>query len=868
MLDIKKISLHNIVFFSIITVITLALTAFITLPVQADTATITGNGVNMRSGPGTNYQIIDTIPKGTVAEVLSQQDGWVKIYSARISGWVSASYAEIKVTPKVTVTGETVNLRSGPGTSYSKIGEAVRGDQLTLIEQQGDWYVVKNAAGTICYMSAAYAQTSNQSAATPGRQETAAPTNTGSWKIQILNGPINIRSGPGPNFDKVGMVEDQAVYSVTSKQDDWFQISLPGNKTAWVAGWLVKEIKTTENTATTPVSTSGTSPKVYLDNQLLSFEVPAIIENGRTLVPLRAIFEAMGAQVDWNDSTRTVVATKPGTRVILALGSIAPTVNGKTWNLDVPAIIKNNRTLAPLRFVGEAFGGKVSWDDASKTVHITSPEDKGRPTTAIITDERTNLRSGPGATNKAIDQVGVGEKLAIIDEKDGWYQVSRGSTNGWVAGWVIDVAWEKNEPAVNAPETSEEDEPVVEVFNPATPGEDAVWISCDKSSSGYNIAITSGAKIQAEIREMSSQITYTIKDRIIEGKYLFKETMAGSELTVKATQEGENVNVQITFPVGSKYFTSTSEGGKKETLYIPNQIMAVDRKSFTGGGERIVVTTALPATHSVFQKGDLLEITLRGISMGKAKKEYTYTDSELINSVSFEPISGDIESTLVTLDTNEMGKYSLGMGGDGTQFNIMLVDKSAVKERRYNLVVLDPGHGGKDTGARGTKIDERDVNLEIALKVGDILTSQGVVVEYTRKTDITVGLEERAQIANVLNAGVFVSIHNNANTDRSKHGTETYYYAPADTPNLFMQKEDRERLAKCIQTQMINRLGRVDRGVKHGNYSVLRNTEMPSALAEICFISNPDEQALLMQTQYKDQAAQAIAGGILQYLGK
>lgn len=254
--------------------------------------------------------------------------------------------------------------------------------------------------------------------------------------------------------------------------------------------------------------------------------------------------------------------------------------------------------------------------------------------------------------------------------------------------------------------------------------------------------------------------------------------------------------------------------------------------------------------------------------MGKALDEYRYNDSELIRLLSFEPINGDMESTLVSLDTNELGKYSLGLGGDGTQFNIMLVNKSAVKERQTNLVVLDPGHGGKDTGARGTQIDEKDVNLEIALRIGDILKNRGIDVEYTRTTDITVGLEERAQIANVLNASLFVSIHNNANTDRSKNGTETYYYAPIDNPNLFMQKEERQRLATNIQTGMINQLRRVDRGIKQDNFSVLRNTEIPSALAEICFISNPDEQALLMQTQYKDQAAQAIAGGILQYLGR
>ncbi len=865
MLHIKKASLKNILSFGIITAITLALTVFITLPAQADTATITGNGVNMRSGPGTNYQIIDTIPKGTVAEVLSQQDGWVKIYSARISGWVSASYVEIKQTPKVTVTGETVNLRSGPGTSYSKTGEALRGDQLTLIEKQGDWYKVKTASGTICYISTAYAQTSNQTASTPDRQETAASPNSGTQKVQVVNGPINVRSGPGPTFEKIGMVEDQAVYQVVSKKDDWFQISLPGNKTAWVAGWLVKEIKTTETTTTTTPSTSGTNPKVYLDNKLLSFEVPAIIENGRTLVPLRAIFEAMGAQVDWNDSTRTVVATKTGTRVILPLGSTTPTVNGETWKLEVPAKIKNDRTLAPLRFVGEAFGGKVNWDEATKTVYITSPEDKGRPTTAIITDERTNLRSGPGAANKTIAQAGAGEKLAIIDEKDGWYQVSRAGINGWVAGWVIDVAWEAEQPTDTTPTDKE---PVVDVFKPETPGPDAIWLSCDKDNTGYRITITSGAKIKADIKEKSGEVTYTIEDRKIEGKYLFKEAMGSSELKIKATQDGEDTIVEVTFPSGTEYRTASEDGGKKEILYIPNHIMYVDRKPFTGGGERIIVTTAMPATYSAVQKGDKLEITLKGILPGKARKEYTYTDSGLINSVNFQPVSGDTESTLITVDTANLGKYSLGLGGDGTQFNIMLVDKSAIKERRANLVVLDPGHGGNDTGARGTQIDEKDVNLEIALKVGDILTSRGIEVEYTRKTDITVALGERAQIANVLNAGLFVSIHNNANTDRSKNGTETYFYAPTDDPNLFMQKDERQRLATNIQTGLVNRLGRADRGVKQANFSVLRNTEMPSALAEICFISNPDEQDLLMQTQYKDQAAQAIAGGILQYMGK
>jgi N-acetylmuramoyl-L-alanine amidase len=97
----------------------------------------------------------------------------------------------------------------------------------------------------------------------------------------------------------------------------------------------------------------------------LNFDVEPIIEEGRTLVPLRAIFEAIGANVQWEQSTQTVKAVKGSTEVILKIGSLQPAVNGKIWPLDVPAKIVRDRTLAPLRFVGEAFGGQVEWEEAN-----------------------------------------------------------------------------------------------------------------------------------------------------------------------------------------------------------------------------------------------------------------------------------------------------------------------------------------------------------------------------------------------------------------------------------------------------------------------------------------------------------------------
>lgn len=117
------------------------------------------------------------------------------------------------------------------------------------------------------------------------------------------------------------------------------------------------------------------TPDVMLDGKPLMFtDAEPTIDNGRTLVPLRAIFEAMGAEVSWNQNTNTATAIKGNTKVILPIGSLQPTINGSAQQLDVPAKIVNGRTLAPLRFVGEAFGGNVRWDQATQTIYITSPE--------------------------------------------------------------------------------------------------------------------------------------------------------------------------------------------------------------------------------------------------------------------------------------------------------------------------------------------------------------------------------------------------------------------------------------------------------------------------------------------------------------
>ena len=110
---------------------------------------------------------------------------------------------------------------------------------------------------------------------------------------------------------------------------------------------------------------------VVVDGKTLEFDVAPQNINSRILVPLRAIFEEVGAAVDWDGGTQTVTATKGDTVVVLTIGSTSPTINGETVEIDQPGILVGSRTLAPLRFVAEAFGGDVEWDGSSNTAYIS-----------------------------------------------------------------------------------------------------------------------------------------------------------------------------------------------------------------------------------------------------------------------------------------------------------------------------------------------------------------------------------------------------------------------------------------------------------------------------------------------------------------
>ena len=219
---------------------------------------------------------------------------------------------------------------------------------------------------------------------------------------------------------------------------------------------------------------------------------------------------------------------------------------------------------------------------------------------------------------------------------------------------------------------------------------------------------------------------------------------------------------------------------------------------------------------------------------------------------------------------------------------------------KIKTVVIDAGHGGKDSGAVGKKSKEKDITLAVAKKTGNYIKKKypDVNVIYTRTTDVFVELMERANIANRNNADVFISIHCNAVANSANTcGAETFimgehrnsanlavakrenasilYESNAEAnyggfdPNSteayiafsFIQSEFKQRsleMAELVQNELVDKAKRHDRGVQQAGFLVLYKTAMPSILVELGFISNPTEELYMMSSDGQDYLASAV----------
>ncbi|MDD4201899.1 MAG: N-acetylmuramoyl-L-alanine amidase [Candidatus Omnitrophica bacterium] len=223
------------------------------------------------------------------------------------------------------------------------------------------------------------------------------------------------------------------------------------------------------------------------------------------------------------------------------------------------------------------------------------------------------------------------------------------------------------------------------------------------------------------------------------------------------------------------------------------------------------------------------------------------------------------------------------------------------RKTAIQTIVIDPGHGGKDYGARGYGgLKEKDVVLDIAKRVERELKDKGIKnVILTRNRDHFISLQRRAEIANTQKADLFVSIHANAAKARDANGFEVFYLSPAkddvaraieasENEVIFFEnseysvkpeylnttlwnmtlaenKEESKQLAGYMSKMIPGRMGLKNRGVKSANFYVLRGTRMPAVLVEVGFISNKAEEKKLASAAYRQNMADSIVDSIMGY---
>lgn len=528
--------------------------------------------------------------------------------------------------------------------------------------------------------------------------------------------------------------------------------------------------------------------KVQVDGWEITFDAPPVIENGRTLVPFRAIAEALGARVNWEEKSKTVTMIKGNVTVKLVIGDTTALKNTEKITLEAPAKIINNRTMVPLRFVSEALGANVQWDPASRLIGISKPAEPPPWRELVVQGDMVNIRSGPATNRDVMLQVSRGARLPVLDRLSDWYKVQLpdGKT-GWIVAWYVK---EESPSPPASPSVPEKPEPIAPVPGdyPASP--------VAPPGNGVN----EGEKPPGDNNEMQPAV-----------------------VKVAVKQENELTRVEITS----------------------------DQK----------------VSYNIFRlrDPDRLVMDIYGAAPGDLPSDQTI-NTKAVSRLRIGWFSKNPDVTRLVFDLNERVLYQAESSADQKSITLNIFVPNIKNALKGRIIVLDPGHGGADPGAIGQTLGlkEKDVNLEVARRTARLLEGYGANVVLTRSGDYEVDLYARPQQANAVGAGLFVSIHMNANTSTLLKGTSTYYMRSDTNEDERLAKS--RQLAGHIQNALTDLLRLEDKGTRQADFVVIRETTMPAVLIEAAFISNPEEERLMTTEQFLENTAQAIVQGIASYI--
>lgn len=480
--------------------------------------------------------------------------------------------------------------------------------------------------------------------------------------------------------------------------------------------------------------------------------------------------------------------------------------------------------------------------------------------TVIVDSPTLNVRSGPGLTYSLIGELKSGQELQVLDRSDEWLQVSVDGETGWVASWLTK----------SADSRSTENKTIVS--------------RVDSLNIRSSPSITSAAIGKLRSGDLAKLVEYQGEwaSIIVDGMEGWVHTTYITEVDADQKQ-GQSESKKSDVKDANSFTVIVDRlNVRKKPDQTSKQIGTVS-KSETYPIEKIDgnwVKIMMSGKKSGWVYSFHGELSNKAPSNSGTSKNTAKTVSIVTNgtNVRVEPTTSS--DVALRADAGEVFRvvekkddwYEIQLPDGGTAYVAEWVVNSSeasaastqtVPKKKKRVpgtlkgitIALDPGHGGNDRGTTGTRgSDEKDLTLQTAELLAGKLKDAGATVVMTRDSDSYVSLRKRTSIAQQEGADVFVSLHYDANPDRSITGFTTYYTQSAQ-----------QSFAQSINEGLSSTIDLPNRGTQPANYLVLRENRLPAVLIELGFLSNSSEERVLTSSYFREQASQGIYKGLLNY---
>jgi N-acetylmuramoyl-L-alanine amidase len=578
-----------------------------------------------------------------------------------------------------------------------------------------------------------------------------------------------------------------------------------------------------------------------VNGKSIDMRVPPVIIHGRTLVPAREVFEALDATVTWDPTIQLVTVSSNEKIIQLLIDSTRAKLNRETVFLDVAPKLLSGRTFIPLRFVGESLGATVGWHPEEMKISIHQKNEK-------VLSEFEGLHY----------EIQDKEWITITIPNVTQYQEMFLQPNN-ISSYrlVVDLinTFTKKDPAkieLNAyPLTSIRYNPLDE--NTAK--------STNLPLETVRVVMDLKKTTEFEINQVKNSLIIHIKLEDPNPLFWTPGLSRGSSDRMDGINQPDDLSVLQQISLGNDLVSIYHEA--HGIIHTESKVQTFGNIAYHRTGDRIAIL--LNNTQLTSGRKDFVPLYASRYDSNNTQYMITFDriNASLIPGV--YPINDDIlhsitvmqikDRTRLIIETKSPYLYHIFARPTLNDTAITLLKPPA---KDQPLVVIDPGHGGVEPGAVHGGLTEKALNLDIAIRLKLILEDKGIQSYLLRADDSFLDLYERAYIANFLNASLFLSIHNNAYVSTTR-GTETLYIEPSKPSSKFTGKD----FTTLIQNTLINHLGTVNRGiVNRPNLVVLRETTMPAALAEIAFMTNPQDMAMLQDPAFRQRSANALATAI------